>query len=224
MSVPTPGSRARRAASTSRSATLRRVGAVAGAHDHAELLAAEPADDVVRADARRAACRRACSSSSSPTPWPCTSLTRLKSSMSSISTATGRCVRLASCSAFEQPLVEAAVVEEAGERVGLRLVLEPRADLRVVERERRGIGEALRELELGLGEDAVLADAVDVEHALDLRARDQRDRDERLGVDRRARARSGRAGRGAPGSRERPRAGCAAQPVMPSSKRSVRRA
>ena len=81
--------------------------------------------------------------------------------------------------------MEAAVVEEAGERVGLRLMLEARADLRVVERERRGIREPLRELELGLGEDAFVADAVDVEHALDLRAGDQRDRDQRLRVVRR---------------------------------------
>src|SRR5581483_1426520 len=36
---------------------------------------------------------------SSPIPWPCTSFTRLKSSMSSMSTATGLCVMLASCSA-----------------------------------------------------------------------------------------------------------------------------
>ena len=48
----------------------------------------------------------------------------------------------------QQPLVEAAVVEEPGERVGLRLVLEARADLRVVERECGRVAEALRELEL----------------------------------------------------------------------------
>ena len=126
-------------------------------------------------------------SSSSPTPWPWTSLTRLKSSMSSMSTATGLVRPARLLQRGQQALVEAAVVEEAGQRVGLRLVLEPRADLRVVERERGGVGEALRELELVVGEEAVLADPVDVEHALDPRARDQRDRDQRLGVDRRAR-------------------------------------
>ena len=106
--------------------------------------------------------------------------------MSSISTATGLCVRLDSCSDVEQPLVEDAVVEEAGERVGARLVLEPRADLGVVERERGGVAEALRDLELRLAERDAVAVAVDVERALDLAARDERDADERLGLDRRS--------------------------------------
>ena len=70
--------------------------------------------------------------------------------MSSMSTASGLCVRLDSCSDCEQPLVEDAVVEEAGQRVGARLMLEARADLGVVERERGGVAEALRELELRL--------------------------------------------------------------------------
>jgi len=87
----------------------------------------------------------------------------------------------------QEPLVECAVVEEAGQRVGLRLVLEPRADLRIVERERSGVRETLRQLELRLAEHALLAEAVDVEHALDLRTGDERNRDERLGVDRRPR-------------------------------------
>ena len=46
-----------------------------------------------------------------------------------------------------EALVEGAVVVEAGQRVGLRLVLEPRLDLGVVERERRRVAEALRELD-----------------------------------------------------------------------------
>ena len=50
----------------------------------------------------------------------------------------------------QQLLVEAAVVEEARERVGAGLVLEPRPDLGVVECERRRVAEALRELELVL--------------------------------------------------------------------------
>ena len=45
-------------------------------------------------------------------------------------------------------LVEGAVVEEAGEGIGLRLVLEAGADLRVVERKRRGIAESLCQLEI----------------------------------------------------------------------------
>ena len=87
----------------------------------------------------------------------------------------------------QQSLVEAAVVEEAGERVRLRLVLEARANLRVVECERRSIGEAPCEVEFVGGEEAVLTDPIDVQHALDAGARDQRDRDERLRVVRRAR-------------------------------------
>ncbi len=86
-----------------------------------------------------------------------------------------------------QPLVEVAVVVETGERVGLRQVLETRADLRVVERERRGVAEPLRQLELVLDEACVLADPVDVQRALERAARDQRDADQRLGLDRRAR-------------------------------------
>ena len=70
--------------------------------------------------------------------------------------------------------------------VGLRLMLEPLADLRVVERERGGVGEALRELELAGAERRFHSGAVEVEHALDLRPRDQRNRDERLRLDRRA--------------------------------------
>ena len=85
-----------------------------------------------------------------------------------------------------QPVVEGAVVVEAGERVRLGLVLEPRADVRVVDRERGSVAEALREEELLVGERRVLADAVDVERALELAARDERHRDERLGLDRRA--------------------------------------
>ncbi len=79
------------------------------------------------------------------------------------------------------------MVEETRERVGLRLVLEPRTTLGVVERERGGVREALRELELVVRERAVFADAVDVEHALDLSSRDERNRDQRLGIDRRPR-------------------------------------
>ena len=53
-----------------------------------------------------------------------------------------------------QALVEVPVVVEPGERVGLRLELERRADLCVVERERGRVAEALGELELLLGEAA----------------------------------------------------------------------
>ena len=53
-----------------------------------------------------------------------------------------------------QALVEVAVVVETGQRVGLREVLEARADLRVVERERRGVAERPREIELVLSNSA----------------------------------------------------------------------
>ena len=51
-----------------------------------------------------------------------------------------------------QPLVEVAVVVEAGQRVGVGQVLEARADLRVVEGERCGVAEPAGELELVLVE------------------------------------------------------------------------
>src|SRR6266542_5308623 len=67
-------------------------------------------------------------------------------------------------------------------------MLEARADLRVVERQRRRVAEALRQLELVVVEGRLLAEAIDVQGALDRVARDQRNRDHRLGlVGRRAR-------------------------------------
>ena len=86
-----------------------------------------------------------------------------------------------------QAVVESPVVVEAGERVGGGLVLEPRADVGVVDRERCRVAEAPREQELLLGEADVLADAVDVERALEPAARDQGHGDQRLRVDGRAR-------------------------------------
>ena len=83
-----------------------------------------------------------------------------------------------------KPLVEVAVVVEARERVGLGLALEPRADVRVVEGERGRVAEALRQLELLLGEEGVLADPVDVEGSLQRAARDQRDDDQRFRLER----------------------------------------
>ena len=55
-----------------------------------------------------------------------------------------------------EALVEVAVVVEAGQRVRLRLELEDGADLRVVERERGGVAEALGQLELVLRERGVV--------------------------------------------------------------------
>ena len=73
-----------------------------------------------------------------------------------------RVVRGVARCARPEALVEVAMVVEAGERVGLRLELERLADLGVVESEGRRVPEALRKLELLLGEARVLAEAVDV--------------------------------------------------------------
>ena len=83
-----------------------------------------------------------------------------------------------------QALVEEPVVVQTGERVRLRQVLETRADLRVVDRQGCGVREPLRELELVLGKACFLADPIDVQRALERAARDQRDADQRLGLDR----------------------------------------
>ena len=85
-----------------------------------------------------------------------------------------------------EPLVEVAVVVEPGQRVGVRKVLEPGADLCVVERERGRVAEPAGELELVLVERRVLAHAVDVQRALQRAAGDQRHADQRLRVGRRA--------------------------------------
>ena len=85
-----------------------------------------------------------------------------------------------------EAVVEEAVVVEPGQRVGLREMLEPRTDLRVVERQRGRVAEPLGELELVLGEGCVCPEPVDVERALERAARDQRHDDHRLGLVRRA--------------------------------------
>jgi hypothetical protein len=85
-----------------------------------------------------------------------------------------------------QALVEEAVVVEAGQRVGLRQMLQPCADLRVVQGQCSRVAEPFRELEFVLGERRVLAQAVDVEGALQGAAGDQRHDDDRLWLVRRA--------------------------------------
>ena len=82
-----------------------------------------------------------------------------------------------------EALVEIAVIQKARQRVGLSLMLEPRAPLGVVERERGCVAEALRELELVLVELRVVADSVDVQRAVELTSRDERHDDKRLGID-----------------------------------------
>ena len=78
------------------------------------------------------------------------------------------------------------MVEEAGERVGAGLVLEALSDLGVIERKRRSVAETLGDLELRLGERDAVAFAIDIQRALDLAARDERDADEGFGLHRRS--------------------------------------
>jgi hypothetical protein len=85
-----------------------------------------------------------------------------------------------------EALVEVAVVVEAGERVGLGLALEPRPDVRVVEGERGGVAESLRELELLVAERRVDTDPVDVQRPLQRAARDEWDDDQCLRLQRSA--------------------------------------
>src|SRR5436853_5419546 len=84
---------------------------------------------------------------------------------------------------LKQSLVEDAVVEEAGERVGAGLMLETRANLGVIERQGGRVAEPLRDLELHLAEGDRVAFAVDVERALDLATRNERDADQCLGLE-----------------------------------------
>ena len=76
--------------------------------------------------------------------------------------------------------MEVPVVVETGDRVGLRLALEPRADMGVVERQGRRVAESFRELELLGREGRLLADPVDVERPLEDTTGDQRHDDQRL--------------------------------------------
>ena len=85
-----------------------------------------------------------------------------------------------------QPVVEGAVVVEAREGVGRGLVLEASPDVRIVDRERGGVSEAASEQELLLAELDVLADAIDVQRPLQPSAGDQRNGDQCLRVDGRA--------------------------------------
>ena len=160
---------------------LESVGGVARRHDHAELLAAQAADDVGDPE-RRPEQLRELDEHLVAGPVPVHVVHALE--VVDVEHEHGdRVVRAARARQLgAQALVEVAVVVEAGQRVRLRLVLEPRADLRVVERERRGVGEALGELELLVAEGCVLAEPVDVEHALDDVAGDQRHGDQRLGL------------------------------------------
>ncbi len=85
-----------------------------------------------------------------------------------------------------EPIVEGAVVVEAGQRIGRSLMLERCPDVRVVERQGSGISETVGKQELLLGELRVLAHAIDVQGPLQAAARDEGDGDQGLGLDRRS--------------------------------------
>ena len=160
-------------------AEVERVARVAGRHHDAELLAAEAADDV-RA-AQRAAEKIgevAKHLVAGPVAVDVVDPLEVVDVEHQHRDGVPRPARAGQLGA--QALMKVAVVVEAGEGVGLGLVLEPRPDLRVVERQRGRVGEAGRELELVVAEGRVLAEAVDVEHPLDQVAGDQRDGDQRF--------------------------------------------
>ena len=140
--------------------------------------------------------------------------------MSSISTATGRCVRLASWSACSRRSWKLRWLKRPV-RESVRAWCSSRARICALSSASAAASEKrLASSNSASSNDAFLADAIDVEHALDLRPGDQRDRDQRLRVDRR------------PGHEPHARvevglvdecrlAALAAQPVMPSSNRIV---
>ena len=158
----------------------------AAGHDHGELLAADPADDVGGADGRAEVVgelrQHLVADGVAEDVVDLLEVVDVDHHDRHVRVLGGGERQLA-----PEALVEVAVVVEAGQRVGLRLALEPGADVRVVERQRGGVAEPLGELELDLAEGRVLADPVDVQRSLERAARDQRHDDQRLGIDRRAR-------------------------------------
>ena len=156
-----------------------RVSRVAGGKDDGELLAADAADDVARAHERR---RHLAERDEDLVPDAVAAdvVDALELVDVEHEQGDGVACTARACQLCAEPLVEVAVVEEAGQRVRLRLVLEARTHLRVVEGERCSVAEPLRELELVLRKGRAGADAVDVEGSLERAARDQRDRDQRL--------------------------------------------
>ena len=162
-----------------------RVARVAGGHDDAELLAAQPADDVGAAHGLAEDVRER--DEHLVARAVAVDVVDALEVVDVEHEHGDRVVRAADAVQLgAQAVVEVAVVVEARQGVGLRLELEAGANLRVVERERGRVAEALGQLELLFGEDRVVAEAVDVERPLDRAARDERDGDERLGLVRRS--------------------------------------
>ena len=155
-------------------------------HDHRELLAADPADDVAGADGRAEVVGQLGQHLvADRVPEDVVDLLEVVDVDHH-----DRDVRVLGGGERQlapKALVEVAVVVEAGQRVGLRLALQAGADVGVVERQRRRVAEPLRQLELRLAERRLLADPVDVQRPFQNAARDQRHDDQCLRVDRRAR-------------------------------------
>ena len=84
-----------------------------------------------------------------------------------------------------KPFVEGAMVPQSRQRICLRLKLETCADMCVVERKGCRVAEPDGKSKLVLGE-LLQSDAIDVECSLHLTSCDERYRDERLGIGRRA--------------------------------------
>ena len=159
-----------------------RVLTVAVVHDDRKLLAAEPADDVLGPDDRTQRFREEAQQLVADcVPVDVVDLLEVVDVEHEEGKRGPRAARL--LQRLQQALVEDAVVEETGERVGAGLVLEHRADLGVVEREGGRVSEPLRDLELHLVERDRVAFAVDVERALDPVARNQWDADQRFGLE-----------------------------------------
>ena len=155
-------------------------------HDHRELLAADPADDVGHAD-RRAQVVGELRQHVVADGVPEDVVDLLEVVDVDHHDRHVRVLGRGKRQLAPEALVEVAVVVETGERVGLRLALEPGANVGVVECERGGVSQPLRQLELDVAEGRVLADPVDVECSLEHASCDQRHDDQCLGIDRRAR-------------------------------------
>ncbi len=162
-----------------------RIPRVARRHDHGELFAADAADDVARAHERARELGQAHEDLVADRV-----AADVVDALELVDVEHQQGDRIAGAAGAHQlgakALVEVAVVVEAGQRVGLRLVLQTGAHLRVVERQRGRVAEPLRQLELVLVERSRFAEPVHVERALQRPARDQRDGDERLGLRRRS--------------------------------------
>ena len=162
-----------------------RVGEAACRHDDRELLAADPAHRVARAHGREED-RRDLGEDVIAGRVAVHVVDALEVVEIEHHERHGRLVGRGDEELLPEPLVERAVVPEARQRVGLGLVLERRADVRVVDRERSRVGEPDDEPELVFGE-LLVSGAIDVQRSLQAPARGERNSDQRLGIGRRVR-------------------------------------